>query len=164
MRNYKNDEWISGTGVIGGRPASIRKNVSLSTVRKTDYPCLLLVSLIYLKKGLDGLPASSEELYRLNDIEEQIADHFCEHYRALLAMCITSDGTRDIFLFLPKAPSEEQLEIEFSNFVLAMDYDFALRQDPLWQPYQFTNIQVDEPEKPTSSVQKKAWWKRMLGQ
>jgi hypothetical protein len=44
MGDYKSDSWVNGHGVLGGRQTFIRKNVSLSRIRKADYPTALLIS------------------------------------------------------------------------------------------------------------------------
>lgn len=163
MGDYKEDRWVNGEGVLGGRAAYIRKNVSLSAVRKADYPTLLLVSLIYHEKSKNGLPASNAELYRLDSTEEQIADHFCAHNGALFALCVTTNGTRDIFLFVRRKPTEEELAAAFHTLSPSVDYDFALRQDSEWRPFMTLLPQTGDNATSTKAKLRSPWWRRLLG-
>ena len=158
MRDYKSDSWVNGQGVFAGRQAFIRKNVSLSQVCKADYPTGLLISLVYHEKKEDGLPSSSDELQRLDTTEESVADYFCSRFQALFAMCVTADGTRDIFLYLPGGPAEEQIARAFEACDVLVDYDFSIQPDPQWHPY---STLLSDPVESSSeqSPAMKPWWK-----
>jgi hypothetical protein len=160
MGDFTQDRWINGHGVVGGHEAYVRKNVSLQATRKADYPNMLMVSLIYKQQGESGLPSSEEELQRLDNYEETIADRLCSRHGGLYALCVTGGGTRDLFLFLPGRPTEQQIAAEFDASLPAVDYDFGLRHDPAWRPY-VTMLPDAADGAPASARQ--PWWKRLLG-
>jgi hypothetical protein len=161
MADYKSDRWVNGHGVMSGRETFIRKNVSLEATRKADYPTLLLVSLIYHEKSASGLPSSEKELQRLDNTEEAIAAGFCSRHAALFAMCVTGDGTRDLFLFLPRCPTEQEIATEFDACSPSVDFDFAVKHDPAWRPYM--TMLPDTAGKSPAAAPPAPWWKRLLG-
>jgi hypothetical protein len=163
MADYKRDRWVNGDGVLGGRATFVRKNVSLCQTRKTDFPTVLLVSLIYHEVAPDGLPASSEELDRVDRTEEAIADHFCSKYDALYALCVTTNGTRDLFLFLPRRPIEQELATDFEACSPSVDYDFSLRHDPEWRPFMTLLADPNEDTHAGALKPRLPWWKRLFG-
>jgi Family of unknown function (DUF695) len=163
MADYKRDRWVNGHGVFKGRATFIRKNVSLAGTRKADYPTVLMVCLVYREMADNGLPGSSEELHRLDQTEEAIADHFCSRYDALFALCVTGGGTRDIFLFLPERPTEQEVAAEFDACSPSIDYDFGLRHDPEWRPFMTLLPQSDDDSPLGAAKSRLSWWKRLFG-
>jgi hypothetical protein len=159
MGDFKSDRWVNGHGVFRGRQAFIRKNVSLQATYKADYPTLLFVSLIYKKQDSRGLPCSEDELHRLDITEEAIADRFCTRYAARYALCVTRDGTRDLFLFLPGNLTEQEIDAEFDACLPSVDFDFALRHDPAWRPYM--EILPDSGGKAPPTPPQLSWWRRI---
>lgn len=155
---YKSGRWVNGHGVLRGCKAFIRKNVSASVIRKAEYPALLLVSLIYHEKAADGLPGSAEELSRLDEAEETVADRLCERHHAQFALCVTTDGTRDLFLFLPQRPDDDEVARLLDSCSLPVDYDFAMQHDPGWRPYMTMLPEVGE-----ASAGRLPWWRRFFG-
>src|SRR5687768_1673882 len=161
MADFKSDRWVNGHGVVRGRETFVRKNVSLQTTRKADYPTLLLVSLIYNDQASSGLPCSDEELHRLDITEEAIADRFCSRYAARFALCVTAGGTRDLFLFLPGNPTEQEIAAEFDACPPSVDFDFGLRHDPAWRPYMA--MLPDSAVEASAAAPLISWWKRLWG-
>ena len=159
MANFKSDGWVNAHGVVRGRETYVRKNVSLQATRKADFPTLLLVTLIYKEKGPTGLPSSEEELNRLDITEEAIADRFCSKYAARYALCVTADGTRDLFLFLPGNPAEQEIAAEFDSCSPSVDFDFGLRHDPAWRPY--VAMLPDSAGEAPAAAPPSSWWKRL---
>ena len=47
MNDYRSEDWINGEQDLGGEIALVRKNVSLASVRRQDYPHELCVHLVY---------------------------------------------------------------------------------------------------------------------
>ena len=156
MGDYKLERWINGDGMLRGFRALIRKNVSASAIRKSEYSELLLVSLIYHEKAADGLPGSAEELGRLDEAEETVADRICQRHPAQFVMCVTTDGTRDLFLFLSRRPDEDEVAQLLESCSLPVDYDFGLQHDPAWRPY-MTILPGVAP------ASRESWWKRLFG-
>jgi hypothetical protein len=163
MGDYKADRWINGERPLAGRVALIRKNVSLSNARKADYPTLLMVSLVYHDIREDGLPGARNELVRLDNTEEMIADHFCARYGAQFALCVTSNGTRDLFLFLPRRPSEQEIATDIESCSPSVDYDFGLRNDPEWRPFMAFLPGPDEKSSAGETKSRLPWWKKLFG-
>jgi len=159
MGDYKSDRWVNGEKQFRGRIALIRKNVSLQSVKKSDYPELLLVTLVFHQVTPEGLPSSGAELDRLDNTEEVIADQVCSRYDAQFAMCVTTNGTRDLFFFLPSLPTEKELAKAIDACEPAVDYDFTLHHDPNWKPY----VTMLPDSKRGSSRSESPWWKRLLG-
>ena len=71
---------------------------------------------------------------------------------------MTTDGTRDLFLFLPGHPDDADVAELLDSCSLPVDYDFALRHDPEWKVY--TTIL---PEVGDASAGRSPWWKRLFG-
>ena len=161
MANFKSDRWVNGHGVFSGHETYVRKNVSLRGTCKADNANLLLVSLIYREQGDSGLPGSDEELQRVDNTEEAIADRICSRYGALYALCVTSAGTRDLFLFLPSRPTDEEIAEEIEACSPSVDYDFALRHDPAWRPY--VTLLPDALAGAPAAAPKTSWWRRLFG-
>jgi hypothetical protein len=161
MADFKSDRWVNGHGVVGGREAFIRKNISLQAICKANYPTLLMVSLIYHEQTASGLPSSHGELDRLDITEEAIADRFCAKYAAQYALCVTAGGTRDLFLFLPGKHTEQEIAAEFDSCSPSVDFDFALRHDPAWRPY--VAMLPDSAGQAAASAPQASWWKRLWG-
>lgn len=136
-----------------------RKNVSLSNVRPRDYPCELIVHLVYEDMQEDGLPGSREEVELLGTNEERIADHFCDTFDARFALCVTSDGVRDQFLYLPEPLSEDEIASELEMLSLSVDYDFGIRTKSDWSIYRNA---LSDSESTVPST-KRPWWKRLFG-
>jgi hypothetical protein len=136
MTTYKSQDWANGSGRLAGHAAHVRKNKSLASVRRSDYPVALLVNLVYTHRGPDGLPQDEDELSRLDRTEEAVADRFEAVCQALFALVVTGDGTRDLFLYLPKRDSEDEIARHLRWASPEVDYDFTLHEDPDWRPYQ----------------------------
>jgi hypothetical protein len=105
------------------------------------------------------LPSSSEELQRLDSTEESVADYFCSRFHALFALCVTADGTRDIFFYLTEAPIEEEVAAAFEACNMLVDYDFAIRPDPEWRPFMTLLPDSAESSGGVQPAPKKPWWK-----
>src|SRR5262245_57560000 len=161
MADFKLDRWINGHGVFSGHETYVRKNISLQTTRKADYPHVLLVSLIYQEQGASGLPSSEVELQRLDNSEEAIADRICSRYGALYALCVSRDETRDLLFFPHVSPTDEAIAAEVAACSPSVDYDFGMRQDPAWRPY--VTMLPDSPAGAPAAPPQKSWWRRLLG-
>lgn len=135
MRDYRTDRWINARGHFGGHFAYLRKNVSLADVSRREFPYTLFLSLIYINKAANGTPSSSGEWQRLDRTEEKIADKFCIEHGALFAVSVTSNGTRDVFLFLPQSLEDSAAEALIQSAAPEVDYRFEIIQDPAWIPY-----------------------------
>jgi hypothetical protein len=135
MRDYKAHSWINARGPFGGHQANVRKNVSLADVSRHEYPYTLLLSLIYSNRAADGTPSDSGEWQRLDRTEERIADRFCIEHGALFGMVVTSDGTRDVFLFLPESLDDSAVDAVIQSATPEVDYRFEIIHDPAWIPY-----------------------------
>jgi hypothetical protein len=159
MADFRSDRWANGHGVVGGRKTFIRKNESLASTRKEDYPNLLLISLIYQEQGDGGLPRSEEELDRLDRTEEAVASRICSRFGALFALCVTRDGTRDLFLFLSSCPTDEEIAAELAACSPSVDFDFAVRHDPAWRPY----LTMLPHSAAAATAPQTPWWRRLLG-
>jgi hypothetical protein len=136
MSDYKSEQWINGRGPFSGHQAYVRKNVSLAAVPRSKYPFTLLLSLIYRSSAPDGTPCESGELKRLDRTEEAVADRFCNEHGALFGLVVTSDGTRDIFLFLPQRLAEDCADAVIQAANPEVDYSFEIIHDPAWRPYE----------------------------
>jgi hypothetical protein len=136
MLDYKLQEWVNARGRIGGHQANVRKNVSLAKVAREKYPYTLLLSLIYRARAADGTPSDGEEWQRLDRTEETAAEKFCREQGALFGLVVTSDGTRDVFFFLPKPLEEAVVEAVIQSSNPEVDYHFEIIHDPEWKPYE----------------------------
>jgi len=161
MHDFRTDEWINGERLLGDDVALIRKNVSISNIRKEDYPFELIVSMLYEELQEEGLPGTEEELELLAENEEVIADYFCKHHGAIFAMCVTSDGARDLFLFVKKKLSNSEIEHSLAASSPTIDYQFNLRSSPDWGVY--SSAIPDSDDDGPQSNSKKPWWKKFLG-
>ena len=159
MPHYTSDEWMNGEQSLGGETALVRKNASLSNVRRLNYPYELIVHLVYEEMQDEGLPGSQEELELLDRNEEVIANHFCEQFDAKFALCVTSNGVRDQFLYLPRHLREDEIAIELESLSLSVDYDFGIRRSPDWGIY---SNALTEPESQARSS-RVPWWKKLFG-
>jgi len=136
MRDYKSQEWVNARGPLGGHQAHIRKNVSLATVSKDEYPYTLLLSLIYHARAADGTPSDGGEWKRMDRTEEAVAEKFCNEQGALFGLVVTSDGTRDVFLFSPQPLDDGSVEALIQSANPEVDYRFEIIYDPAWKPYE----------------------------
>lgn len=134
---YKSDDWSNATGELSDMPAHLRQNVSLEGRDRAAYPYVLTVTLVFGVVDEDGMPGNAAELDAADGAEEAIADRFEADHGALFGMAITSDGGRDLFLFLPKELSEAEIEHAIDAEDLPLDYDFAVEKDPDWQAYSY---------------------------
>jgi len=159
MSNYASDEWLNGEQSLGGETALVRKNVSLSNLRRLDYPYELIVHLVYEELQDDGLPGSQEEFELLDSNEELIANLFCEQHDAKFALVVTSNGVRDQFLYLPRLLSDDEIANKLDALSLSVDYDFGIRKNSDWTIY--------SNALPKSGAQKRCasrpWWKKLFG-
>ena len=73
MADYKLQEWVNARGRVGGHQANVRKNVSLATIAREEYPFTLLLSLIYRARAADGTPSDGKEWQRLDRTEGAVA-------------------------------------------------------------------------------------------
>ena len=135
MASYKQDEWINAKGSVQGRPAYIRKNISLLNTVKAGFPHAIIVNLAYQRRDNDGMPIYQSELENLDATEESIADQMHQSFRALFGLVVTSDGTRDLFFFLPAVPDEDAIQEALDAAEVSVDYDFSVHGDPEWRPY-----------------------------
>ena len=133
--NYKQQEWSSAHGTLGGKRTYMRKNASLLPVDKAQFPHVVIVNLIYREVREDGLPAADEELSRLDATEESVADQLQAAFGALFGLIVTSDGTRDLFFFLPEPESDDAIEAVIESCEPRVGYDFSMHEDPSWEPY-----------------------------
>ena len=159
MNDHTLDEWLSGEQALGGATALLRKNLSLSNVRRIDYPYELIVNLVYEELREDGLPGSQEELELLDRNEGMIVKLFCQQHNAKYALCVTSNGVRDLFLYLPRLLSEEELASELDALELSVDYDFGIRKNTDWTIY------CNALPNSGSETRSKGlpWWKKIFG-
>ena len=75
-------------------------------------------------------------MQRLDRTEQGVADRFCNGHGALFGLVVTSDGTRDIFLFLPQRPDDACVDAEIQGANPEVDYSFEIIHDPAWRPYE----------------------------
>jgi hypothetical protein len=159
MADFTADEWIKGEQPLAGKIALVMKNVSLANVRRRDYPYELIVHLVYEEIQEDGLPGSVEEIELLDRNEKVIASHFCSRHDARFALCVTSEGIRDQFLYLPRHISDEELASELDALSLSVDYDFGIRKCPDWEIYECAL-----PENRCNAQSSKLpWWRTLFG-
>jgi len=135
MAGYKQQEWINGGGSIGGKRAYVRKNLSLRETATEQFPHVVIVNLAYEDLSPEGLPASGVELSNMDETEESIADRMSDVFGALFGLIVTSDGTRDLFFFLPMPPGDDAIQDAIDDATPSVDYDFSVHDDPLWRPY-----------------------------
>ena len=135
MSDYKLQRWMNARGPFGGHQANVRKNVSLVDVPRSKYPYTLLLSLIYRNRAADGTPSDGGEWQRLDRTEESVAEKFCVEHEALFGMVVTSDWTRDIFLFLAEALDDGTIDTVIQSAKPEVDYRFEIIHDPAWIPY-----------------------------
>jgi hypothetical protein len=135
MVDFRTQEWVNGSGELGGWVAYLRKNVSLTPKMQRARPHALIINLVYQHQGNDGLPCDDEELRQFDEMEEAIASCFVAECDACFAMVVTSNGTRDLFLFLPKLPSESDVGQRIQSVMPTVNFDFSLHHDPDWRPY-----------------------------
>lgn len=158
MGDFVFNEWQNGEQSLDGKIALVRKNVSLSEIRRLDYPYELIVHLVYDECQSDGLPASQAEIDLLDRNEQKIANYLCRQYGAKFALCVTSDGVRDQFLYLPRLISDDVLAGELETLSLSVDYDFGTRKVSDWDIYDYALSEFG------SSVQwaNLPWWKKLF--
>jgi hypothetical protein len=135
MEDFQNQKWENAHGVVGGQAALVRRNISLADVPRNSHPYTLFVSLLYGSRNEDGFPSDEDELSRLDRTEEVIAEKFWAQHQALFGLTITSDGTRDLFLFLPRSIDEDVADALIQELDPEVDYDFQILKDPRWEPY-----------------------------
>ncbi len=133
--DYKSQPWVNGHGHVGAYPAFVRKNVGLASIDSAAFPHLALVSLLYREVAADGRPADGDEWARLDSTEERLADAMQSRFGACFALCVTSDGSRDLFFFLSTAITEEEADDLVQSIRPAVDYEIAIIYDPEWRPY-----------------------------
>lgn len=132
---YKQDEWTNASGELSGNTAYVRRNVSLTDNERASRPYVLVLTLIFDDVDEDGMPSTDEALTAADLMEQRLADQFVADHDALFGMIVTSDGTRDLFLFLGRELSEPEIERAIQAAEPDMDFDFDLEHDPQWQVY-----------------------------
>lgn len=135
MSDYKTQRWANGRGRLGGHATHLRKNMSLRPSLQRTHPYCVILNLIYHERAPDGLPGDEQELYRLDRAEEALADRFVSECNAHFAVVVTGDGTRDLFFFLPRSTSRQQIAQIIQAVAPEVDFDFSLHHDPAWRPY-----------------------------
>ncbi len=144
--DYKAQQWITGIGSLGGRRAQLRKNAGLLTFDGAEAPYLLLVTLTYTNLGGDGRPSDEAESARLDASEVRIADALQAHFGAYYALCITSNGTRDLFFFHAAPTNGEAADGVVKAAGPTVGYELTLVYDPEWRPY--NGMLTDVPSLP----------------
>ncbi len=135
MADYKQAEWVNAEGPLQGHKTFLRKNVSLLKTAKEEFPYVVIVYLLYQHRDSDGMPTCRSELENLDATEEAIATRMERTFDALFGLVVTSDGTRDLFFFLPAESDGNNVEDAIQDAEPSVDYDFSVRHDSLWQPY-----------------------------
>lgn len=133
---YRDQEWTNAEGELEGMKCLVRRNVSLLKYDRAARPFVLMVSLIYELTDDDGLPTDEAELIWGDETEEAIADWFAAHHDGWFGMAVTSDGTRDLFMFLPSMLKDQDIEEAINSTSPTLDYDFFITEDPDWVPYE----------------------------
>ncbi len=133
--SYKDQRWVTGSGVLSGKPARVRKNVSLVGFDTRTAPYLVLVTLVYKELDLEGFPVDADEALALDETEVRLADALEKNFKAHFAMAITSGGARDLFFFHPDATTDTTADALVQLIEPAVDYEISLVHDPIWRPY-----------------------------
>lgn len=133
---FRDQEWSNGVGELDGMKCLVRRNESLLKYDRAARPFVLMVSLVYENIDPEGFPTDESELNLADFAEESIADLFAEEFDAWFGMSVTSDGTRDLFFFLPSSVSDEKLEEAINSVEPPLDYDFFITEDAEWVPYE----------------------------
>ena len=133
--NYKRQPWTNATGTFAGHAAHVRRNVGLEDEASQQFPYTVLVSLAYTERSPTGQPCDEDELCRLDETEELIGDAMESRLGALFALCVTSDGTRDLFFFVSEMPTDARIEQLIESIEPRVKYSFERLHDPEWHPY-----------------------------
>ena len=133
---FRDQEWSDGVSELDGMKCLVRRNVSLLKYDRAARPFVLMVSLVYENIDSEGFPTDESELNLADFAEELIADLFSEEFDAWFGMSVTSDGTRDLFFFLPSSVDDEKLEEAINSVEPPLDYDFFITEDGEWVPYE----------------------------
>lgn len=153
------DQWRNGEELLAGKPALVRKNVSLDSIPRLEFPYELIVHLVYEECKPNGLPSSQEEIDLLDHNEHLVSHHFCSKHNAKFALCVTSDGVRDLFLYLPNLMTDNELDSVFEALPVSVDFDYGMRKVSDWDIYDYA-LSERGPTSPRTSV---PWWKKLLG-
>jgi len=132
---YKTAQWLNAEGKLDGSKAVLRKNLSAGEAKPTK-PTVIMLTIIVTQTNQLSLPANDAELNALDAVEEQVADLFCQTFAAEFALTVTCDGTRDLFFYTAKVPSDNEIENEMAHLNLTYDYDFVVQEDANWDPYE----------------------------
>lgn len=133
---FRDQEWTNGVSELDGMKCLVRRNESLLKYDRAARPFVLMVSLVYENVDPEGFPTDDAELNFADFAEESIADLFAEEFDAWFGMSVTSDGTRDLFFFLPSSATDEKLEEAINAIDPPLDYDFFITEDAEWVPYE----------------------------
>lgn len=94
------DEWATGQGTIGGRPAILLLRTGLRPLAGHPlYDRRLTVSLAFGAVGPGGMPADGDEFQAASDAGDRIAEVLEAGQQSLHALTITGDGRRDLHFY-----------------------------------------------------------------
>jgi hypothetical protein len=123
------EDWASYFKESDDDPMSIFVNVGLSRITPiVNYSTLLCISINYTSKD-NGFPID-EDLDKLSSIHENLIDAFQEKFKAIHAGSITSDGTRDFFIYFKKEVQVEKMLSKLLQGFSSHTYHFS--KDKNW--------------------------------
>ncbi|MBX9626417.1 MAG: DUF695 domain-containing protein [Gemmataceae bacterium] len=94
------DEWATGQGTIGGKPAILLLRTGLRPLAGHPlYDRRLTVSLPFTNVGPEGMPADGDEFQAASDAGDGIAEALEAGQQSLHAFTVTGHGRRDVVFY-----------------------------------------------------------------
>jgi hypothetical protein len=130
-------DWANLRGEFDGKPVFVRMRTSLrGKAARAGYDHEITVEIAFHKLQGNGLPASSEELTEVDELEDWLKDRLESASRSVLTLIVTGDGVRICYFYSadPRAAVrvwEEELQPNIDSHQVT----FHVRPDEKWQMY-----------------------------
>ena len=123
--------------IESGMPLFARIRTSLADHRvQARYGHEIAVILHILDPDESGMPSSEEELDALDVLEDQFKDHLEQGGAAVLALVVTTEGTRTLYFYTADPQAAIQAwERELQPTIQDRRVTFDIQPDPEWGAY-----------------------------
>lgn len=139
LRVDLDNQWANLKGESGGLPVYVRVNTALRTIKgHPAYDHEIRVSIAFNSTDEEtGLPVEEDDLQQVDELEDVFRDCLQAGQESLLALVMTTNGTRDLYFYSSNAQGAiGKFENNLRPRMTTHQVEFSARPDSNWEMFE----------------------------